>query len=122
LEARLMAIPLWWYLIVAAGLFSIGVYCTMTRRNAINVLMGIELMLNAVNLNAVAFWRFVSPTQTLTLTDAPRAYITAVDGQMFAVFVIALAAAEAAVGLALIIAIYRERRTVALDLLTSLRG
>jgi NADH-quinone oxidoreductase subunit K len=117
-----MVIPLWWYLLVAAGLFAIGLYCALIRRNAVNVLMGIELMLNGVNLNAIAFWRFISPTHELETEMGRAAFITAVDGQMFAIFVIALAAAEAAVGLALIIAIYRQRRTVALDLLDALRG
>lgn len=55
-------IPLWWYLMVSAGLFAIGLFGALTRKNAVAVLMGIELMLNAVNLNAVALWRFVSPT------------------------------------------------------------
>ena len=91
-------IPLSWYLVVAAGLFCIGLYTTLVRRNAVNILMGIELMLNAVNVNLVAFWRYIAPEQ--------------LTGQVFAIFVITLAAAEAAVGLALIIAIYRSRDTV----------
>ena len=91
-------IPLHLYLLVSAGLFSLGVYGVLARRNAVAILMGIELMLNAVNLNLVAFWRYISP-ETL-------------NGQVFAVFVFAVAAAEAAVGLALIISIYRNRETV----------
>ncbi len=91
-------IPLHWYLLVAAGLFSIGLYGVLARRNAVAILMSIELMLNAVNINLVAFWRYLQPQ--------------AVTGQMFAVFVFAVAAAEAAVGLALIISIYRSRETV----------
>jgi NADH-quinone oxidoreductase subunit K len=91
-------IPLSWYLVVAAALFSIGLYGALARRSAINILMGVELMLNACNINLVAFWRYV----------APRALV----GQVFAIFVITLAAAEVAVGLALIIAIYRSRDTV----------
>ncbi|HDN79789.1 MAG: NADH-quinone oxidoreductase subunit NuoK [Chloroflexi bacterium] len=90
--------PLVWYLIVAAALFCIGLYGVLARRNAIGILMGVELMLNAVNLNLVAFWRYVCPTN--------------VAGLVFAVFVIAVAAAEVAVGLALIVAIYRSRDTV----------
>lgn len=91
-------IPLHWYLLVAAGLFSLGLYGVLSRRNAVAILMSIELMLNSVNLNLVAFWRYLSPET--------------VNGKMFAIFVFAVAAAEAAVGLALIISIYRNRQTV----------
>lgn len=94
-------IPLYLWLIVAAALFCIGLYGVLSRRNAIGVLMGIELMLNAVNVNLVAFWRYITP-QALT-------------GQIFAIFVITIAAAEAAVGLAIIIAAYRRRDTVIVD-------
>jgi NADH-quinone oxidoreductase subunit K len=86
------------YLMVAASLFCIGVYGVLARRNAIAILMGIELMLNAVNINLVAFWRYQTPL--------------ALSGQAFAAFVFVVAAAEAAVGLALIINIYRRRQTV----------
>ena len=91
-------IPLHWYLLVAAGLFSMGLYGVLARRNAVAILMSIELMLNAVNLNLVAFWRYMTPEK--------------LNGQAFAIFVFAVAAAEAAVGLALIISIYRNRETV----------
>jgi len=101
-------IPLSWYLIVAAALFCIGIYGVLARRNAIAVLMGVELMLNAVNLNLLAFWRYVTPTQ--------------LSGQVFAIIVITVAAAEAAVGLALIIAMYRSRRTVNVEELDMLKG
>jgi NADH-quinone oxidoreductase subunit K len=94
-------IPLSWFLILAAGLFSIGLYGALARRNALGILMGIELMLNAVNLNLVAFWRYMTPAL--------------VTGQVFALMVFVVAAAEAAVGLALIISIYRRRSTVAVD-------
>ncbi len=94
-------IPLSWYLIVAAILFCIGLYGALARRNAIGVLMGIELMLNAVNINLIAFWRYITP-DILT-------------GQVFAVFVITVAAAEAAIGLALIISIFRNRQTVVVE-------
>lgn len=93
-----MNVPLWWYLIVAAALFCIGLYGALARRNAVGVLMGIELMLNAVNINLVAFWRHLTPDRT--------------TGQVFAIFVLTVAAAEAAVGLALIISVYRNRRSV----------
>lgn len=102
-------VPLTWYLILAAFIFSCGLYGALARRNAIAVLISIELMLNAVNINLVAFWRYSETVSRL-------------EGQIFAIFVIAIAAAEAAVGLALIISIYRNRRTVNLDLLTELKG
>jgi len=117
-----MTIPIWWYLIVAAALFALGMYGALVRKNAINVLMGIELMLNAVNLNAVTFWRYTPPTVLLEGAAGRQLYAPGVDGQAFALFIIALAAAEAAVGLALILAVYRERRTVSLDQLDALRG
>jgi NADH-quinone oxidoreductase subunit K len=91
-------VPLNWYLILAAALFSAGLYGVLARKNAIAILMGIELMLNAVNINLIAFWRYLHPAS--------------VTGQMFAVIVLSVAAAEAAVGLALIISIYRRRTTV----------
>jgi len=94
-------IPLSWYLIVAAILFCIGLYGAMARRNAISILMGIELMLNAININLVAFWRYITPD--------------ALTGQIFAIFVITVAAAEAAIGLALIISIFRNRDTVIVE-------
>ena len=96
-------VPLWLYLTVGAGLFSIGTFGVLTRRNAVAVLMSVELMLNAVNINLVAFWRYNS----LLPQD--------VSGQAFAAFVFVVAAAEAAVGLAIIIAVYRNRRSVVVD-------
>ena len=115
-------IPIWWYLVVAAGLFAIGLFCTLARRNAVNVLMGVELMLNAVNLNLVTFWRYRSPGIAASVNGQTGVYVAGIDGQAFAVFIIALAAAEAAVGLAMIIAIFRSRRTVELEALDTLRG
>jgi NADH-quinone oxidoreductase subunit K len=94
-------IPLSWYLIFAAALFCIGLYGALARRNSVAILMGIELMLNAVNVNLVAFWRYLSPA--------------VIAGQAFAIIVFAVAASEAAVGLALIISIYRKRDTVAAE-------
>jgi NADH-quinone oxidoreductase subunit K len=96
-----MSIPLFWYLVLAALLFCIGLYGVLARKNAIAILFGIELMLNAVNINLVAFWRFRDPTQ--------------MAGQAFAIIVFAVAAAEVAVGLALIISVYRRRRSVIAD-------
>ncbi len=100
-------VPLLAYLIVAAGLFCLGMYAALARRNAIAILMGIELMLNAVNLNLVAFWRFLTPA-----TEAANGLKVGMAGQAFAAFVFVVAAAEVAVGLALIISMYRNRQTV----------
>jgi NAD(P)H-quinone oxidoreductase subunit 4L len=86
------------YLILSAVLFSIGLYGALAKRNIIIILMSIELMLNAVNISMVAFSRFVTP-----------AILT---GQIFAIFVMVVAAAEAAVGLAIVIALYRNRETI----------
>ena len=97
------------YLVLSSALFCIGMAGALTRRNAIVVLIGVELMLNSANLNFIAFWRF-SPNPE------------ALHGVMFAVFSIAVAAAEAAVGLALIIAIYRHYRTINLDQIDSMKG
>jgi NADH-quinone oxidoreductase subunit K len=96
-----MTIPLWMFLVVAALLFCIGIYGVLARRNAVAILMALELMLNAVNINLVAFWRFVTPQ--------------VMSGQAFAAFVFVVAAAEAAVGLAIIIAVYRNRRSVIVE-------
>ena len=93
--------PLSWYLILSAALFSIGLFGVMARRNAIAILLGIELMLNAVNINLVAFWRYLDPVR--------------ITGQVFAIIVFAVAAAEVAVGLALVISVYRNRKTVVAD-------
>jgi len=103
-----VAIPLTWYLILAAALFCIGFYGVLARRNAVAILMGVELMLNAVNINFLAFWRYVRPEEPV--------------GQVFAIFVLAVAAAEAAVGLALIISIYRTRKTINVDRIDLLKG
>jgi NADH-quinone oxidoreductase subunit K len=100
-------IPLSWYLVLAAAIFCVGLYGALARRNAVAILMGIELMLNAVNLNLIAFWRYLNPGS--------------MAGQVFAIIVFAVAASEAAVGLALIISIYRRRSTVAADDLNLLK-
>ncbi len=98
-------VPLQYYLLLAAALFCIGLFAALARRNAVAVLMGIELMLNAVNINLIAFWRYIKPS----------AQVWDLAGQIFALFVVTLAAAEAAIGLALIIAIYRSRDTVNIE-------
>ncbi len=94
------------YLTLAALIFAIGFFGVLTRRNAIGILLGIELMLNAVNINLVAFARFHAD----------------VAGLVFALFTIAITVAEVAVGLAIVIAIFRVRRTVEADRLNLLRG
>lgn len=101
--------PLQGYLLVSAFLFAAGLGGALMRRSAIMVLIGIELMLNAANLNFIAFWRYGPHPEALT-------------GIMFAVFSIAVAAAEAAVGLALIIAIYRHAQTTDVNQLDSMKG
>ena len=112
-------IPLSWYLIFAAALFCIGLYGVLARKNAIAILMGIELMLNAVNVNLVAFWRYrasdMSALSSLADLGQKSALGVGMAGQVFAVIVFAVAAAEVAVGLALFISIYRRRNTVAAD-------
>lgn len=97
------------YLVLAALLFGVGLAGLLTRRNAIVALLGLEFMLNAANLNLIAFWRFGANPEALT-------------GVTFVLFVLAIAAAEAAVGLALILAVYRHCRTTQLDEVKSLHG
>ena len=94
------------YLVLAAAVFAVGVFGVLTRRNAVGILLGIELMLNAVNINLVAFARF-------------RADLA---GMLFALFTISITVAEVAVGLAIVIVIFRVRRTVEADHLDLLRG
>ena len=102
--------PLQFYLLLSALLFAIGFAGALTRRNAILVLIGIELMLNAANLNFIAFWHYgAHPARHLT-------------GLMFVIFSIGIAAAEAAVGLALIISIYRHYKTTNLDQVDAMKG
>ena len=94
------------FLLLAAVLVCIGVYGVIARRNAVMVLMAIELILNSVNLNLIAF--------SLTTDN--------IDGHVFALYVIAIAAAEVGVGLAMVLMIYRNRRSIALDELSEMRG
>jgi len=110
-------VPLTAYLIVAALLFCIGMYAVLARRNAVAILMGIELMLNAVNVNLVAFWRFNTTSTAATESGLQ----VGMAGQTFSAFVFVVAAAEVAVGLALIIAMYRNRRTVIAQDVNSLK-
>lgn len=101
-------IPLSWFLLLSAALFCIGLYGALARKNAIAVLMGVELMLNAVNINLLAFWRHYGAAQPA--------------GPVFVIIVITAAAAEVAVGLALIISVYRRRQTVAADEMDLMKG
>ena len=102
-----MTIGLGHYLVVSAALFSLGVLGVLTRRNAVNVLMGLELILNSANINLVAFSRYGQGN---------------LQGQMFAIFVIVIAAAEVAVALAIVLTLYRLKRTPNLDDADALRG
>lgn len=95
------------YLIVSLLLFALGLYCVLTRRNAIGILMGVELILNSANVNYLAFSHFSSGHY---------------DGQVFAIFVIMLAAAEAAIGLAIVLGIYQTFHTIDVEAAETLKG
>ena len=94
------------FLLLGAALFCIGVYGVLARRNGVLVLMSIELILNAVNINLVAFGAFHGQ----------------VDGQIFALFTVAIAAAEVGVGLAIVLLIYRNKRSIDLDQVAQMKG
>jgi NADH:ubiquinone oxidoreductase subunit K len=102
------------FLILGAILFCIGIYGALAKRNVVVLLMSLELMLNGINITLVAFNRYLIPAGGIS--GSPLA------GQMFALFVIAVAAAEAALGLAIVIAVYRLRHTVQVDQIDLLRG
>ncbi len=106
-------IPLYWYLVVSTGLFCIGLFGVLARKNAVAILMGVELMLNAVNINLIAFWRYFYAAPEMG--EPTR-------GLAFVAIVFVAAAAEAAVGLALIISAYRRRETVAAEELNLMKG
>ena len=101
-------IPLSWYLVFSAALFCIGLFGVLSRKNAVTILMGIELMLNAANINLVAFWRYL--------------YAPEMSGLVFVIIIFAAAAAEAAVGLALFVSVYRRRQTIDASELDLLKG
>jgi NADH-quinone oxidoreductase subunit K len=103
-----MTIPLGHYLILAGILFAIGLTGALTRKNAIVVLLAIEIMFNAAILNLITFWHY--------------RHFASLTAQMFAIFAISIAAAESAIGLALVIAIYRHYRSVDMDEMKSLKG
>jgi NADH-quinone oxidoreductase subunit K len=103
-------IPLSWFLIFSALLFCVGLFGVITRKNAVGILMGVELMLNSANINLLAFWRYF------------HAETDSMDGLVFTAVVFIVAAAETAVGLALIISAYRRRRTVEAEEMDLLKG
>ena len=105
-------IPLTWFLYFASASFAIGLMGVLMRRNAIGVLMAIEIMLNAANVNFVAFWRY----GTAPAGEGP------LTGVMMALFVVTIAAAEVAVGLALLVMIFMRKKTTNIDTMTTLKG
>ena len=105
-------IPMYWYLIVAAALCCIGLFGVLARKNAVAILMGVELMLNAVNINLLAFWHYYTQ-----LNEAPH-----IPSYVFVAIVFVVAAAEVAIGLALIISAYRRRNTIVVDEMSLLKG
>ncbi|TAL79447.1 MAG: NADH-quinone oxidoreductase subunit NuoK [Beijerinckiaceae bacterium] len=102
-----MIVPLTAYLIVGAILFAIGVYTVIAQRAAVMILMGIEVLLNAIGLNIIAFWRFTAPTDY--------------SAQIFAILIITIGAIEMAIGLALVMLLYRQRQTVEVDAYAELK-
>ncbi len=100
-------IPLQSYLTIAAILFVLGLYCVMTRRNAVTILMGIELILNSANVNFIAFARYCAP---------------GIQGHVFAMFVIIMAAAEAAIALAIVLNLYKRINSINVDEVDVMRG
>jgi len=100
-------VPVTHFVVLSAIVFAAGLFCVITRRNALGILMGIELILNSANINYVAFARYSQ---------------SGYDGQIFAIFVIMLAAAEAAIGLAIVLGIYQAFETIDVDATDRLRG
>lgn len=103
-----MTIPLTAYLLVGAALFAIGVYTVVAQRSAVMILMGIELLLNAAGLNVIAFWRFGRPDDY--------------SGQILLIILVTVGAVEMAVGLAIMLLLYRQRKDVQVDSYTELKG
>jgi NAD(P)H-quinone oxidoreductase subunit 4L len=103
-----MAIPLTAYLIVAALLFAIGVYAVLAQRSAVMILMGVEVLLNAVGLNIVAFWRYVQPGDY--------------SAQIFLILIVTIGAVEMGIGLGIMMLLYRNQRTVQVDKYEELEG
>jgi NAD(P)H-quinone oxidoreductase subunit 4L len=103
-----MTIPLTAYLLVAAALFAIGIYAVLAQRTAVMVLMGIEVLLNAIGLNIVAFWRYVRPDDY--------------SAQIFLIIIVTIGAVEMGIGLAIMLLLYRNRQTVQVDKFKELKG
>ncbi len=103
-----MAIPLTAYLLVAAILFAVGLYAILAQRTAVMVLMGIEVILNAVGLNLIAFWRYTAPGDY--------------SGQIFTIIIITVGVVEMAIGLGIMMLLYRVRQTVQVDKYRELKG
>ncbi len=103
-----MAIPLTAYLLVAAALFAIGIYAVLAQRTAVMVLMGIEVLLNAIGLNIVAFWRYVRPDDY--------------SAQIFLIIIVTIGAVEMGIGLAIMLLLFRNRQTVQVDKFKELKG
>lgn len=104
----MIAVPLTAFLLVGAALFAVGLYAVLAQRTAVMILMGVELILNAVGLNLVAFWRFV----------APQDYA----GQIFTIVIVTVGAIEMAIGLGIMMLLYRARKTVQVDKYQELKG
>lgn len=103
-----MTIPLTAYLLVAAVLFAIGMYAVLAQRSAVMVLMGIEVLLNAVGLNIISFWRYVRPDDY--------------SAQIFLIIIVTIGAVEMGIGLAIMLLLYRNRQTVQVDKFKELKG
>lgn len=102
------AVPLTAYLLVGTTLFAVGLYAILVQRTAVMVLMGIEVLLNAVGLNLIAFWRYVAPSDY--------------SGQIFTIIIVTIGAIEMAIGLGLMMLLYRRRQSVRIDEYDALRG
>lgn len=102
-----MMVPLTAYLVVGAILFAIGVYTVIAQRAAVMILMGIEVLLNAIGLNIIAFWRFTAPADY--------------SAQIFAILIVTIGAVEMAIGLAIVMLLYRQRQTVEVDAYAELK-
>ena len=113
INPKFFEIGVYHYIIISLFLFCTGIYGVMTRRNAVAILMSIELILNSVNINLVAFSKFIEHSKFMA--PAGVSFMPEIAGQIFSIFVITVAVAEAATGLAIVISIYRNRNLVNID-------
>ena len=111
-------ITLYHFLVLSLIIFGLGMYCVLSRRNAIGILMGVELILNSANINYLAF-NFYGGGKEVTIT---KLLVPNYDGQIFAIFVIMLAAAEAVIGLAVVLAIYQNFKTIDVSATETMSG